>query len=90
LAFVTTMAALITGITCQHGSYLAGLLLGKGYKAHGVILRTSTFNTDRIDHTYQDLHVWDSCAAAFACAGVRTDRCLIEVQLAGKHLRTDP
>ena len=49
--------ALITGITGQDGSYLAELLLAKGYEVHGVIRRASTFNTDRIDHLYQDLHV---------------------------------
>jgi GDPmannose 4,6-dehydratase len=48
--------ALITGITGQDGSYLAELLLGKGYEVHGIIRRTSTFNTDRIDHIYQDPH----------------------------------
>lgn len=48
--------ALITGITGQDGSYLAELLLAKGYEVHGVIRRASTFNTDRIDHLYQDPH----------------------------------
>lgn len=48
--------ALITGITGQDGSYLAELLLGKGYEVHGVIRRASTFNTHRIDHLYKDLH----------------------------------
>ncbi len=49
--------ALITGITGQDGSYLADLLLQKGYEVHGVIRRASTFNTSRIDHLYQDPHV---------------------------------
>ena len=49
--------ALITGITGQDGSYLAELLLSKGYEVHGIIRRASTFNTDRIDHLYQDPHV---------------------------------
>jgi len=49
--------ALITGITGQDGSYLADLLLAKGYEVHGIIRRASTFNTDRIDHLYQDPHV---------------------------------
>ena len=49
--------ALITGITGQDGSYLAELLLSKGYEVHGLIRRTSTFNTQRIDHLYQDPHV---------------------------------
>lgn len=48
--------ALITGITGQDGSYLSELLLEKGYEVHGVIRRTSTFNTDRIDHIYTDPH----------------------------------
>jgi GDPmannose 4,6-dehydratase len=49
--------ALITGITGQDGSYLAELLLAKGYEVHGVVRRASTFNTSRIDHLYQDPHV---------------------------------
>jgi GDPmannose 4,6-dehydratase len=48
--------ALITGITGQDGSYLTELLLGKGYEVYGVIRRASTFNTERIDHIYQDPH----------------------------------
>lgn len=48
--------ALITGITGQDGSYLTEFLLGKGYEVHGLIRRTSTFNTGRIDHLYQDVH----------------------------------
>src|SRR6187431_718287 len=48
--------ALITGITGQDGSYLAELLLSKGYEVHGVIRRSSSFNTDRIDHIYRDPH----------------------------------
>ena len=48
--------ALITGITGQDGSYLAELLLAKGYDIHGLIRRSSTFNTGRIDHLYQDPH----------------------------------
>jgi len=48
--------ALITGITGQDGSYLAELLLEKGYEVHGIIRRASTFNTDRIDHIYRDPH----------------------------------
>ena len=49
--------ALITGITGQDGSYLAELLLSKGYEVHGIIRRASTFNTERIDHLYQDPHI---------------------------------
>jgi GDPmannose 4,6-dehydratase len=48
--------ALITGITGQDGSYMAELLLGKGYEVHGLIRRASTFNTGRIDHLYTDPH----------------------------------
>ena len=48
--------ALITGITGQDGAYLAELLLSKGYEVHGIKRRSSLFNTDRIDHLYQDLH----------------------------------
>jgi GDPmannose 4,6-dehydratase len=51
--------ALITGITGQDGSYLAELLLEKGYEVHGIKRRTSLFNTDRIDHLYQDPHERD-------------------------------
>jgi GDPmannose 4,6-dehydratase len=49
--------ALITGITGQDGSYLAEFLLEKGYEVHGIIRRASTFNTERIDHLYQDSHL---------------------------------
>jgi len=49
--------ALITGITGQDGSYLAELLLGKGYEVHGLIRRASTFNTGRLEHLYSDPHV---------------------------------
>ena len=52
-----TKKALITGITGQDGSYLAEFLLAKGYEVHGLIRRSSTFNTSRIDHIYQDPHV---------------------------------
>src|SRR5574342_601219 len=49
--------ALITGITGQDGAYLAEVLLKKGYEVHGIKRRSSLFNTDRIDHLYQDPHV---------------------------------
>ncbi len=52
--------ALITGITGQDGAYLAELLLNKGYQVHGIKRRTSSFNTARIDHIYQDLHDYDT------------------------------
>jgi len=51
-----TKKALITGVTGQDGSYLAEFLLDKGYEVHGIIRRSSSFNTDRIDHIYQDPH----------------------------------
>ena len=49
--------ALITGITSQDGSYLAELLLEKDYEVHGIKRRSSSFNTERIDHLYQGPHV---------------------------------
>ena len=52
--------ALITGITGQDGSYLAEFLLGKGYEVHGMKRRASSFNTQRIDHIYQDIHNTDA------------------------------
>ena len=55
-----TKKALITGITGQDGSYLAELLLGKGYEVHGIVRRSSSFNTDRIDHIYRDPHETDA------------------------------
>jgi GDPmannose 4,6-dehydratase len=51
-----TKSALLTGITGQDGSYLAELLLEKGYDVHGLVRRSSTFSTERIDHIYKDLH----------------------------------
>src|SRR5882762_4837976 len=51
--------ALVTGITGQDGAYLAEFLLDKGYVVHGIKRRASLFNTDRIDHLYQDPHVGD-------------------------------
>ena len=52
--------ALITGITGQDGSYLAEFLLEKGYEVHGIKRRSSLFNTQRLDHIYQDPHVQNS------------------------------
>ncbi len=63
--------ALITGITGQDGSYLSELLLDKDYEVHGLIRRTSTFNTDRIDHLYVDPH--DETARLFLHYGDLTD-----------------
>lgn len=53
---MTVKRALITGITGQDGAYLAEFLLGKGYEVHGIKRRASSFNTERIDHLYQDPH----------------------------------
>jgi len=66
-----TKRALITGITGQDGSYLAELLLSKEYEVHGLIRRSSTFNTDRIDHIYTDPH--DSKSMLFLHYGDITD-----------------
>jgi GDPmannose 4,6-dehydratase len=78
-----TKCALITGITGQDGSYLSEYLLEQGYEVHGIIRRTSTFNTDRIDHIYEDPH--DQSARLFLHYGDLTDgttlrRILEEVQ----------
>jgi GDPmannose 4,6-dehydratase len=51
--------ALVTGVTGQDGAYLAELLLSKGYQVHGIKRRGSLFNTDRVDHLYQDPHLRD-------------------------------
>ncbi len=56
----TKKKALITGVTGQDGSYLAELLLSKGYEVHGVKRRSSSFNTQRVDHIYQDPHINDT------------------------------
>ena len=56
---MTQKIALITGVTGQDGSYLAEFLLEKGYKVHGIKRRSSLFNTQRVDHIYQDLHEQD-------------------------------
>ena len=53
---MTDKVALITGVTGQDGAYLAELLLEKGYHVHGVKRRSSSFNTGRVDHLYQDPH----------------------------------
>jgi GDPmannose 4,6-dehydratase len=66
-----TKTALITGITGQDGSYLAELLLEKGYEVHGIVRRSSSFNTKRIDHIYRDPH--ESDARLFLHYGDLTD-----------------
>ena len=63
--------ALVTGITGQDGSYLAELLLEKGYEVHGIVRRSSSFNTDRIEHIYRDPH--DAGARMFLHYGDLTD-----------------
>jgi GDPmannose 4,6-dehydratase len=55
--------ALITGITGQDGCYLAEFLLEKGYVVHGIKRRASSFNTQRVDHIYQDPHVEDAASS---------------------------
>jgi len=68
---MASKVALITGITGQDGSYLAEFLLSKGYKVHGIIRRSSTFNTHRIDHIYMDPH--DTNARLFLHYGDLSD-----------------
>src|ERR1700686_2509197 len=70
-ALAMTKTTLITGITGQDGSYLAELLLAKGYEIHGIVRRASTFNTDRVDHLYRDPH--DPAARLFLHYGDLTD-----------------
>ncbi|MHC4275236.1 MAG: GDP-mannose 4,6-dehydratase, partial [Planctomycetota bacterium] len=67
----TGKRALISGITGQDGSYLAELLLAKGYEVHGIIRRSSSFNTQRIDDVYQDFH--EAGARLFLHYGDLTD-----------------
>jgi len=71
MASTTGRRALITGITGQDGSYLAELLLAKGYEVHGIIRRSASFNTGRIDHIYRDPH--DAGARLFLHYGDLTD-----------------
>jgi GDPmannose 4,6-dehydratase len=80
---VMAKKCLLTGITGQDGSYLSELLLEKGYEVHGILRRTSTFNTDRIDHLYEDPH--SVSAKLFLhygdlCDGTTLRRILEEVQ----------
>ena len=77
--------ALITGITGQDGSYLAELLLAKGYEVHGLIRRASTFNTSRIDHLYVDPH--DPTARLFLHYGDLSDGARLVTLLA--HINPD-
>merc|ERR550532_993383 len=68
-----TNIALITGITGQDGSYLAELLISKGYTVHGIIRRSSTFNTQRIEHIYKDRH--ETGVKLYLHYGDLTDSC---------------
>ena len=79
----TVKRALITGITGQDGSYLAELLLAKGYEVHGLIRRASTFNTRRIDHLYTDPH--DEDARLFLHYADLTDACRLITLLEKIH-----
>ena len=74
--------ALITGITGQDGSYLAEFLLAKGYEVHGLIRRSSTFNTERIEHLYQDPHVESNLKLEYGdvADGSNLSRLLYEIQ----------
>jgi GDPmannose 4,6-dehydratase len=78
-----TKRALLTGITGQDGSYMAELLLGKGYEVHGLIRRASTFNTSRIDHLYVDPHTPD--AKLFLHYGDLSDAARLVTLLADIH-----
>jgi GDPmannose 4,6-dehydratase len=70
--------ALITGITGQDGSYLTEFLLGKGYEVHGIVRRASTFNTNRIDHVYEDPH-WSASALRLHYGDLTDASCLTKV-----------
>jgi GDPmannose 4,6-dehydratase len=79
----TKPRAFISGITGQDGSYLAEFLLAKGYEVHGIIRRTSTFNTDRLDHIYSDPHERNSALYlhyADLANGTRLSRLINEIQ----------
>lgn len=68
--------ALVTGITGQDGSYLAELLLSKGYQVHGIVRRSSTFNTGRLEPIYQDPHVKNSRKTIQFCRSLSLSCCL--------------
>lgn len=79
--------ALITGITGQDGAYLAEFLLAKGYTVHGIKRRASQFNTQRIDHLYQDPHEKDTPEDFEIATGISTSiREFIKIALAGSRL----
>ncbi|MEX2218091.1 MAG: GDP-mannose 4,6-dehydratase [Phycisphaerales bacterium] len=70
--------ALITGITGQDGSYLTEFLLAKGYEVHGIVRRASTFNTNRIDHVYEDPH-WSASALRLHYGDLTDASCLTKI-----------
>jgi GDPmannose 4,6-dehydratase len=79
----TRPRAFISGITGQDGSYLTELLLAKGYEVHGIIRRTSTFNTDRLDHIYSDPHAQKTALRLHygdLANGTRLSRLINEIQ----------
>ena len=81
----TPKVALITGVTGQDGSYLAELLLNKGYIVHGIKRRTSLFNTDRIDHLYQDHHRFSECANGYVIAAADIKEAVMDIFFHHKH-----
>ncbi len=89
----TNKKALITGVTGQDGAYLAEFLLGKGYEVHGIKRRTSLFNTDRIDHLYQDPHeksrVSPAKEAEFEAIRREIEALKGDLEAAGKQEHTD-
>jgi GDPmannose 4,6-dehydratase len=74
----TPRRALITGITGQDGSYLTEFLLAKGYEVHGIVRRASTFNTNRIDHVYEDPH-WSASALRLHYGDLTDASCLTKI-----------
>ena len=93
--------ALITGVTGQDGSYLAELLLSKGYEVHGIIRRASTFNTSRLEHLYADPHIpaamlklhygdlSDASALARLIGSIAPDEIAKQFMAANAHLTAD-
>jgi GDPmannose 4,6-dehydratase len=77
-AMAQARRALITGITGQDGSYLTEFLLAKGYEVHGIVRRASTFNTNRIDHVYEDPH-WSASALRLHYGDLTDASCLTKI-----------
>ena len=82
--------ALITGITGQDGSYLAELLLDKGYEVHGIIRRASLFNTERIDHIFHDPHVGGVPLTLPSISIMRPQRRWLVMKESSRTIWTDP